>query len=494
MFAFVVVRVYTHCMFSEVVRTLTGSEEDTLDVASDARSVWASAEPVWPGDHTVWTGGQFGPADPEHANSVYANSRPVGDVTASAGSRQTTSGVSAADGSDGDDSDSNDSDLRQLPSRELKELVLKLADERARIEGRYIAAVGELAVRTGTQSVAYVLRDQTRLNGPQARSEAQLGERLTAGGFTDTLEALKAGDIHTSHAKVIAREAPKKHRRSETDFLELCRTYPSDLIARHTLAYQSQQVWADLAEEAAAKGLSPIDTEIAFQRHQRRGSMRLGDDGMWHLNAKLDTITGRQLNTAIQTAVRSLRHNHNDINTNASNGSTGDSSDGPTRAQLTADAIANLIGGPAAARNTSLLIIADYDVVNDQLTNPRLDDHTPLSARQLAEHALEASILPAVFSADWTQLALGRTRNANDAQRLILAARDSGCTQCELTTEHTQTHHIVHYEHGGTTNIPNLTLLCEACHQHHHQTHNNKPDTNKPDPPNPEPPTTARSP
>ncbi len=494
MFAIAVVRVYTNCMFSEAVREPASSEKAPRDAARDGRSVWGSAESVWPTGHTVWTGGQFGPADPEHTNSVHSNSRPVGDVTASAGSRQTTPGVSASDGSDSDDAG-----LRQLPSRELKELVLRLADERARIEGRYIAAVGELAVRTGTQSVAYVLRDQTRLNGPQARSEAQLGERLTAGGFTDTLDALQAGQIHASHAKVIAREAPKKHRRSETDFLELCRAYPSDLVARYPLAYQSQQVWADLAEEAAAKGLSPIDTEIAFQRHQRRGSMRLGDDGMWHLNAKLDTITGRQLNTAIQTAVRSLRHNHNDINTNASNGSTGDSSDGPTRAQLTADAIANLIGGPAAARNASLLIIADYDVVNDQLTNPRLDDHTPLSARQLAEHALEASILPAVFSADWTQLALGRTRNASDAQRLILAARDSGCTQCELTTEHTQAHHIVHYKHGGTTNIPNLTLLCETCHQHHHQIHghdrdSNKPEPPSPEPPSPEPPSAARSP
>ncbi len=483
MFAIAVVRVYTHCMFSEAVREPASSEKAPRDAAVDGRSVWASAESAWPTDHTVWTGGQFGPADPERANSVYANSGPAGDVTASTGSHQTEPGVSAGDGSDSDDSD-----LRRLPSRELKELVLKLADERARVEGRYIAAVGELAVRTGTQSVAYVLRDQTRLNGPQARSEARLGERLTAGGFTDTLEALKAGDIHASHAKVIAREAPKKHRRSETDFLELCRAYPSDLVARYPLAYQSQQVWADLAEEAAAKGLSPIDTEVAFQRHQRRGSMRLGDDGMWHLNAKFDTITGRQLNTAIQTTVRSVRHNHNSTN---SDSSTGDGAEGPTRAQLTADAIANLIGGPATARNasTSLLIIADYDVVNDQLTNPRLDDRTPLSARQLAEHALEASVLPAVFSADWNQLALGRTRNANDAQRLILAARDGGCTQCELTTEHTQAHHIVHYEHGGVTDISNLTLLCEACHQHHHQTHNNKPDDNKP-----EPPTTARSP
>ena len=89
-----------------------------------------------------------------------------------------------------------------------------------------------------------------------------------------------------------------------------------------------------------------------------------------------------------------------------------------------------------------MLIIADYDIANDRLANPRLDDGTPLSAQMLADYAVDANVLPAVFSSDWSQLALGRTRNANDAQRLILAVRDGGCIGCDLTSEHTQAHHI----------------------------------------------------
>jgi hypothetical protein len=46
-----------------------------------------------------------------------------------------------------------------------------------------------------------------------------------------------------------------------------------------------------------------------------------------------------------------------------------------------------------------------------------------------------------VFDADWANLALGRTRNADDAQRLILAARDGGCAHCGTHTEHTHAHH-----------------------------------------------------
>ena len=97
------------------------------------------------------------------------------------------------------------------------------------------------------------------------------------------------------------------------------------------------------------------------------------------------------------------------------------------------------IGGHGGTRraNTGLLVIADYDMVNDRLANPRLDDGTPLSAHMLADLAVDARALPAVFSADWSQLALGRTRNASDAQRLVLAARDEGCISCDQTSEHT---------------------------------------------------------
>ena len=387
-------------------------------------------------------------------------------------------------------------DLAALTNSALEDRVVGLVALRARVEGEYLAALGELTSRCGAQSAAWQLREFTRMNSSQARTESRLAESLVEHDLTATLDALTAGEIQASHAKVIAREAPKQHRRSEEDFLELCRTYPSDTVARNPLAYESLAVYADLAAEAAAAGLSPIDAELALQRFERSGSMRMGDDGMWHLHAKLDFITGREVSAAIQAAVRSQRHRNNDNNLRASfgngnnsngnanddnNGSGSGSDDGggePTRAQLTADAISDLIAGTANTRRaaTSLLIIADYDIANDRLANPRLDDGTPLSAQMLADYAVDANVLPAVFSADWSQLALGRTRNANDAQRLILAARDGGCIGCERTSEHTQAHHIQYFENNGLTEIPNLASLCEPCHHGLHQ-HDTKIET-----------------
>ncbi len=376
-------------------------------------------------------------------------------------------------------------DLGALSNSALEDRVVGLVAERARVEGEYLAALGELTSRCGAQSAAWQLREFTRMNSSQARTESRLAESLVEHDLSATLDALKAGEIQTSHAKVIANEAPKQHRRSEEDFLELCRTYPSDTVARNPLAYESLAVYADLAAEAAAAGLSPIDAELALQRFERSGSMRMGDDGMWHLHAKLDSIAGREVSAAIQAAVRSQRHRNNDNNlragfgnANANDDGDGDGGDEPTRAQLTADATNDLIAGTANTRRaaTNLLIIADYDIANDRLANPRLDDGTPLSAQMLADYAVDANVLPAVFSSDWSQLALGRTRNASDAQRLVLAARDGGCIGCELTSEHTQAHHIQHFEHNGLTEVPNLASLCTPCHKDLHQ-HDTKIET-----------------
>ena len=345
----------------------------------------------------------------------------------------------------GDEVPSGEVDLAALSHGELVDEVVSLVEERARLEGRYLAVLGELVSRDGAQSAAWQLREHTRMNSAQARAESRLAEGLSEHDMAATVEALQAGEIQISHAKVIAREAPKQHRRSEAEFLELCRAHPSDVVARHTLAYRSQQVYADLAAEAAAEGrtLDPIDAEFAFQLAERSGSMRLSDDGMWHLRAKLDFIVGREVSQAIQAQVRSARHR--------------DGAEESTRTQLTADAISDLIAGTSKTRraNTSLLIIADYDMVNDRIANPRLDDGTPLSAQQLVELAADARVLPAMFNSDWSELALGRTRNASDAQRLVLAARDGGCIGCDLTSEHTQAHHIQFFENDGLTDIPN---------------------------------------
>ena len=358
-------------------------------------------------------------------------------------------------------------DPAKLPNGELQDRVVDLAEARARLEGEYLAALGELASRDGAQGAAHLLREMNRMPSVAARGDARLALELKENDYSDTVEALRAGEVNLSHARVIAREAPKKHRRSEAQFLELCRAYPADVVAKHPFAYESNQMHADLAAEQAAKSREPADAEYALQRAERKTTLNVGSDGMWHLRGRFDFLTGRRINQALTAAVRFRRqHEH---------------SADHTYSQHAADALAGLVCGESRA-DTKLLILADYDHTADTLRNPRLDDGTPLSAQLLAQEALDAEVYCGVFNADWTNLALGRSRNANDAQRLILAARDGGCVACGAPTEQTHAHHRIAHADGGPTTIANLQLLCEPCHTHHHRTDDHNPPDDRSQP------------
>ena len=346
-------------------------------------------------------------------------------------------------------------DPEKLSKVELQDRVVDLAEARARLEGEYLAALGELASRSGVQGAAHRLREMNRMTSAAARSDARLALELKENDYGDTIEAMRAGKVNMAHARVIAREAPKKHRRSEDEFLELCRAYPADIVAKHPFAYESNEMYADLAAEQAAKSREPADAEYALQRAERKATLNVGADGMWHLRGRFDFLTGRRINQALAAAIRSRKQHEGSAD--------------HTGAQHAADALADLLSGDTQP-DTQLLILADYDHTADTLRNPRLDDGTPLSAELLAQEALDAEIYCGVFNADWTNLALGRSRNASDAQRLILAARDGGCAHCNAHTEATHAHHTTPHAQGGLTEISNLELLCPPCHTHHHQT------------------------
>ncbi|MCY4629873.1 MAG: HNH endonuclease signature motif containing protein, partial [bacterium] len=117
------------------------------------------------------------------------------------------------------------------------------------------------------------------------------------------------------------------------------------------------------------------------------------------------------------------------------------------------------------ALRTSLVVVADYDFVANQLANPRLYDGTPLAADAFVRLALEGDILPALFDTDGQPLWLGRAvRDATDAQRIALAVRDKGCVGCGAPNSYCEPHHICNWKDGGPTDLDNLCLLCGHCH------------------------------
>jgi 5-methylcytosine-specific restriction protein A len=84
----------------------------------------------------------------------------------------------------------------------------------------------------------------------------------------------------------------------------------------------------------------------------------------------------------------------------------------------------------------------------------------------------DCTITPVVLGGHGQPLDVGRTRRTvTPPQRKAVAARDGGCAHpgCDKTPRRCQVHHIIHWIHGGETNITNLVMLCRTHHGEIHE-------------------------
>ena len=82
----------------------------------------------------------------------------------------------------------------------------------------------------------------------------------------------------------------------------------------------------------------------------------------------------------------------------------------------------------------------------------------------------QADIIPVTLNPTGGITAYGRMRrHATPHQRRALAARDGGCSfpGCDAPPSWTDAHHIRRWDHGGLTDLNNLTLVCGYHHREH---------------------------
>ncbi|WP_420440502.1 DUF222 domain-containing protein [Candidatus Poriferisodalis sp.] len=300
--------------------------------------------------------------------------------------------------------------------------------------------LGEIARRNGDGAATHAATDAMAISGRKARSEVRDAVRL--GELDATRQGLCAGSVPVGHAQLIARaagDAPIDEeylagRAQHEGYDEFRRT-----IARH------------VADVNADDGASVLER----QRKARSATIwTRSSDGMTVLNVCVDPVTGARLGAVIAAAERRLFRNE-------------DTAERRTPAQRMADAVTQLICDPDAKRpaGASLIVVADYDMVNHQLTNGRLADGTSIPIGEIARVAVDAEVLPAIFEAATGDLRMGRSRRtATDLQRAALALRDKGCVGCGIAPGRCQHHHIDHWQHGGPTGYQNLVTVCADCH------------------------------
>ena len=321
--------------------------------------------------------------------------------------------------------------------------VLGRAESRlAAMKAQVLAEVGRRHSSTDAQRIA---RDELQASKREAKRDVESATQLAQ--LPVTSEALECGEIPVGHARLIAR-ASSESTIDETVLVKAANTQPFDEFARTVKRHQQDQAVDD--------GQSLLDR----QRNNRKARIfESPESGMFVLTGEFDQITGARIATALTAKERQLWHRE-DPKTRA------------TPQQRMADALAELICEPAGdgkSAGTDLLVIADFDVIKQQLDNPRLADGSPIPVAELHRLALEANILPSIFDTKTQHMWLGRKqRTASEAQRVALIARDQHCIGCSANPLWCRTHHIIWWSKNGPTDVDNLVLVCDDCHHKIH--------------------------
>ncbi|WP_419997462.1 DUF222 domain-containing protein [Streptomyces boninensis] len=96
---------------------------------------------------------------------------------------------------------------------------------------------------------------------------------------------------------------------------------------------------------------------------------------------------------------------------------------------------------------------------------------TLLPAHTARAYACDSQLRRLITDPDGAILDLGRSqRVVTHHQRQAVIERDRGCIfpGCDRPPRWCEVHHITEWQHGGTTDLPNLALLCTT---HHHDVH-----------------------
>jgi hypothetical protein len=288
------------------------------------------------------------------------------------------------------------------------------------------------------------IRINCHMTGPAAADRVAVGQLVTK--LEQTVDALAYGQVGFAHLTVMARTADavgpkfnetallkKARENSPGKFHHICRHYRHAVDACGFAAEQVEQV------------------------ENRRLSLSTWFDGSLLLSGVLDSVGGAALRTALEPLARKSGA-HDDRN----------------RERRFADALVELASGgeqPAQIQVTSsletLLGLAGAPAAEMEFS-------LPVSSKTIERLACDCSITRVLLNSESTVIDVGRSKRVvSELGRRALRARDGSCRWpgCERPASWTAAHHLVHWIHGGTTDLDNLILLC---HRHHWMVHEGK--------------------
>ena len=310
--------------------------------------------------------------------------------------------------------------------------------------------------RRGSATPVHWIRHSCNMSGHAASGAVCVGEQMDR--LPGSLAALDAGDIGFSHVALLAGtaraagESPTAQPFDEEPLLRKALVHTVSRF-RHDCAHARHKVDAEafLAEQVETAGW-------------RRLELLPCEDGALVVRGFLDSVGGATLRSALEPLARR----------------TG-AGDDRTRDKRLADALIELANhaldaGVVPQQNgvrTHLQVTATVETLLGLKGAPagELTFSPPISAATVQRLACDAGITRVVLDPASAVVDVGRLKRLpSGATRRALNARDGGCVWpgCDRPATWTNAHHLMHWAHGGPTDLGNLVLLC---YRHHWMVH-----------------------
>jgi hypothetical protein len=293
----------------------------------------------------------------------------------------------------------------------------------------------------GSVSAIDWMRFQCHMNAGAAANAIAVGEMLEQ--LPEGHQAVVDGEIGFAHLTTMARTAEALQERfDERVLVEKAKVNSPGkffYICHHARHAADPKTYA---------------AEQAEQVEQRRLKLSTWMDGSLLISGQLDPVGGAAVLAVIQPLARkSGAHDDRDLERRQADALVELASGGGSQAQIqvtsSLETLLALAGAPAAEMEHSL----------------------PVSSKTIERLACDSSIARVLLNSESLVIDVGRSKRVvSEPGRRALTARDGHCrwTECDRPASRSAAHHVVHWIHGGPSDLDNLILLC---HRHHWMVH-----------------------
>lgn len=335
--------------------------------------------------------------------------------------------------------------------------VKELESLRRAVDAVSAAVVGELDVRGVTDRLTgFPTRTWLAVDGHLPRDVAN--RRVKVAALLRHCEvlaaALRDGRITVDHVRVVAEATNDRNRGAVVSLQDHLVGMVSEFPRFEAWATQVRAL-LDLADQDGGHDPRPEDNRLHLS-HGLNGDLQLEASFVGEQALTVQSTLNRIADQLFDRAVRDRDRAPGDCTL-------------PARSALLALAFAECCRLAAGATGTGSSPAADITLVihaNEPESVRTTDGHRvdPATARLACCDGVHH---PLVVDAEGVPLHLGRgARFANRDQRRAVHQRDGGCVfpGCDVPAGWTDVHHVIQWDHGGTTDVQNLACLC----RHHH--------------------------